>query len=175
MINGNIFRKAINEVMRAHGFTRKSSTWYQWSDEVIAVFNLQRSTFGNTYFLNIGFFLRASGAVDYPKEHDCHLRSRAEGIWPEEQLAVIELDNNDQHYLDDEVFLSELKCFIDQKVVALLLEGLAIPGLLAMLQRFREFRDCITVDGKHLLGFDDCLAGFDTQGQVSNGSDIDIG
>lgn len=163
MIDGNSLRKAINEVMRAHGFVRKGSTWYQSREDVVAVFNLQRSAFANTYFLNIGFFLPASGAVDSPKEQDCHLRSRAEEIWPEEQLAVIELDNNDQRDLDDEVFLSEFKCFIDQKVVPLLVEGLTIPGLLAILRRFRVFRDRITVDGRHLLGFDDCSAGFDTQ------------
>jgi hypothetical protein len=61
-------------------FLRKGSTWYRKLDDLIWVVNLQKSQYGRQYYVNIGVWLRELGDLEWPKEQECHVRSRIEAL-----------------------------------------------------------------------------------------------
>ena len=73
-------RLALADALGPAGFTRKSGSWFRRSDEVIEVVNLQRSQWGEPYYLNYALWLRALGELPFPGEHTCHVRWRAEDV-----------------------------------------------------------------------------------------------
>ena len=73
-------RDVVATVLRAAGFAKKGDGWYRESDEVLEVFNVQRSQFGGQHYLNYALWLKALGEPVYPKEHQCHIRLRADTV-----------------------------------------------------------------------------------------------
>jgi hypothetical protein len=81
----------------AGGMLKQSGSWYRASDEVITVLNLQKSQYSLSYYVNVGFWLRALGAEKYPKENKCHIRLRLETLLPdreEEIRALLDLERD---------------------------------------------------------------------------------
>ena len=72
-----IFIKAINPLLKAEGFKKAGSTWRREQDESIAVFNVQKSQWGDRlYYINIGTYFRKFGTETAPTENKCHVRTR---------------------------------------------------------------------------------------------------
>lgn len=76
MSQPRILVEAIGKPLKAAGFKKKANTWFLNNDETIAVLNLQRSSYGPQYYINVGLWLKPLGEVDIPKEHHCHIRCR---------------------------------------------------------------------------------------------------
>ena len=56
------FKNIFDEIAKANGFSKAFGGWYKESSECIAVLELQKSSFGNNYYLNIKIFIQ--GAFD---------------------------------------------------------------------------------------------------------------
>ena len=52
--------------------------WYMRTDEVIATCDLQKSQYGPSYYLNVGYYLRSSGDMTHPKSYECDISLRGE-------------------------------------------------------------------------------------------------
>lgn len=76
--------KNLREPLEGMGFKkdkRDTSTWQRKLKNVIQVFNLQTSWSSHEYFVNLGIFLRNKDRkMELPKELDCHVRERLEGL-----------------------------------------------------------------------------------------------
>lgn len=73
----NVVKATFGQVMKQYGFTRSSDGWYKNTADAILVANLQKSSYGPRYYINLAVWLRALGEVAYPKEYQCHIRLRA--------------------------------------------------------------------------------------------------
>lgn len=89
-------RGAFDEVLRPAGFVREGSTWRRVGNGVVGVVNLQRSSFGFNYMVNIGVFVKSLGYVpntvdrgDRPDEVDCHVRARYESLPSEDKQVAV--------------------------------------------------------------------------------------
>lgn len=70
-------KKAVSPLLRDHGFKRSGTTWRRDQPESIAVFNVQKSQWGEgTYYINLGMYFKALGADKLPTENKCHVRVR---------------------------------------------------------------------------------------------------
>lgn len=78
--NTRDLRKAIDEVLKTHGFALRRSTWYRHTPETILVFDLQKDDFGGQYYINLAIALLALNCVAYPREEHCHVRVRLESV-----------------------------------------------------------------------------------------------
>ena len=76
MDSPNPIIQAAAECGRTHGFEKRSSSWYRTEDETIAVYQVQRSSFGPQFYVNVALWLLPLGAHHYPKERECHIRTR---------------------------------------------------------------------------------------------------
>jgi hypothetical protein len=73
------FLSAFSKLMKKYDCIKKSNNWYFTSTECITVLNLQHSLFGRFYYVNISSYIKAINRDKlYPKEYDCHLRTRLE-------------------------------------------------------------------------------------------------
>ena len=138
MIDTRTLSAALSDELRPVGFVKKGATWYLRKQDVIAVLNLQKSNYDSTHFLNLGFWLREIDDVQNPKDEQCHVRTRAEEIWPTETPNIAELLTIDAT-CDDAERLAAIRSFTREKVLPLLLAGTTIPGLLALLENHDGF------------------------------------
>lgn len=119
----------LGSLLRPLGFKKSGSTWRLISDDVIAVLNIQKSQFDSAHFVNVGFWIRSLGDDTKPKPELCHVRGRAEGIWPDLGAQVVELmDIPDADVLDESRAEAIQKTFQDT-IVPLLQKGASTLGL----------------------------------------------
>jgi hypothetical protein len=71
------FKKAVNPLLKLHGFKRSGTTWRRDQLESIAVFNVQKSQWGDgVYYINLGTYFRSLGKETAPTENKCQVRVR---------------------------------------------------------------------------------------------------
>jgi hypothetical protein len=61
------FKKIFGEIAKENGFERAHEGWFKESPEVILVLDLQKSNFGNNYYLNIKLFIQGTFGNTYSK------------------------------------------------------------------------------------------------------------
>jgi hypothetical protein len=70
-------------MLRPAGFRKKVRNWRLETPETVAVVNLQRSRWGETYFLNFGILVKAIEVLTDPKHYQCHARIRLPELMPD--------------------------------------------------------------------------------------------
>lgn len=96
----NVLDQAMARFAQTHAMRRRGRDLFKVYKETIIVVNLQRSNFGNRYFINVGVYLReeADATLLNPSELDCQIRARLDS-----QLADRKDFNNINAVLDLEV------------------------------------------------------------------------
>lgn len=61
------FKKIFGEIAKKNGFERAYEGWFKESPEVILVLDLQKSNFGNNYYLNVKLFVQGTFGNTYSK------------------------------------------------------------------------------------------------------------
>jgi hypothetical protein len=87
----NPVKVGIESAMKGLPFRRKSTTWYHESEEAVVVLNVQKSNFGEQYYINLGALVKGLGSTREgipPRENECHLRLRIESLVPEKQELI---------------------------------------------------------------------------------------
>ena len=74
--------QAFDIVLKPNGFKRIGGNWFRTLNELIHVVNIQRSPWGNEFYVNIGVrFSQIIGLIEaknplQPKEYECQVRGR---------------------------------------------------------------------------------------------------
>jgi Domain of unknown function (DUF4304) len=93
----NRIKLGVDAVLGGAEFHRKSSTWYRDLNETVLVVEVQKSNFGEQYYLNLGVFVKGlvPGQKDKlpPKENECHIRFRIEALKPEDEAHFKQMLN----------------------------------------------------------------------------------
>ena len=80
MSKSNPIHQILKAVLMPIRFSRKGSSWYRRTQDVVQVVNLQKSQYGDQYYLNYALWLLALGDASFPREEMCHVRFRIEDI-----------------------------------------------------------------------------------------------
>ncbi len=121
MADSKLVKEALGAPLKEAGFKKKSDNWYWSNDEVVLLVNLQKSQYGDQYYVNGGVALKSLGSADFPKEHHCHIRFRLEDAMSAEKEKYVQ-----------SVFDLENDSFSDQqrkKEISRLVEDVALPIL----------------------------------------------
>jgi len=89
-------KAALGEVVESAGFRSRSGAWYRAVPVGLHVLDLQKSEWGNQYYVNLGIYASALGRSRSPKIHQCHFYTRAESLDPENAArwgAVMDLES----------------------------------------------------------------------------------
>jgi len=149
MINSRELKKVLNNELSQYGFHRKGSTWLLKKKEVIVLVNLQKSNYGEYYYINIGFLLRHIDDIQNPRVEFCHLQGRADGISENDTSLVSSLLDLESS-LDDENRINLFSLFIREKIIPLVLSGVTIQGLREIVKNHKEF--VVLRDAWEILG-----------------------
>jgi hypothetical protein len=82
MKTSNPIKLGIESALKAR-FLRKGSTWYREFEETVLVIELQKSNYGDEYYVNLGVFVKSLTPTPVklpPREYKCHIRCRAESL-----------------------------------------------------------------------------------------------
>jgi hypothetical protein len=92
-------------------FHRKGKTWSFADEEVVQLVNLQKSQWGNQYYINFAIWLNRLGQPPKDlREHQCHIRLRASALLDDDTLLKQALDLENQ--LDDRTRSEALKSIL---------------------------------------------------------------
>ena len=69
-MESNEFKKIVNELAKKGGFTSAFGGWFKESSESIVVLNLEKSNFGNLYYLYIKSFIQNAFGKNYSKSKE---------------------------------------------------------------------------------------------------------
>jgi hypothetical protein len=104
------------------------------------VVNLQKSAFGNQWYINIGFWIQAFGEVENPPESHCHIRLRITDL-PMADAAQLNDALGADEPMHDEMRREIVESHIKGKLLPFLREASTLEGLLQLL-REGAFRGC---------------------------------
>lgn len=104
MATSNPIREALSTLLKAHGFKNKSNSWYLDDEESVSVVNLQKSRYGDQYYINLGVAFKVLGVVGFPAAHKCHVSFRLEEAIPdaEQELYKAALNMENQSISPDD-------------------------------------------------------------------------
>jgi hypothetical protein len=144
-------RRLLNPV----GFEEVGALWVRTFPEVSQVVGLQKSNFGNQYYINLGIAIRALGIPEPIKEEVCHIRIQVEALL-DPASPVGQLLDLDQP-LSPEAREERLDATVSPAVSKFLAASRDIAGLRtlkasSLLSRafvHREARDLLEPNGRH--------------------------
>ena len=135
--------------LKSARFIKKSGSWYLENDETILVVNLQKSNYGDQYYVNLAVWVKALGDATYPKENKCHICLRIDSLVDEKAVKCF----------DGEKSLSQEK---RAALITGLMESKAIPFLM----------ECASLKGIGMQmasgGFEDALVNFRVEELIRN-------
>ena len=92
----NLYRQALyaalSPVLRADGYERRGPSWYRSGAETTRVVNLDKSTYGQQFYVNLAVALRGLSPDPFPAEHHCHVRFRLDEFVPDKARLQTILD-----------------------------------------------------------------------------------
>lgn len=143
---------ALGEVLREAGFSKKGDTWYRDNDEVLELFNLQKSQYGNQYYLNYALWLKALGPAAFPKEHQAHVSMRVEPT-VENSSLVAPLFDLEANVADREMMV---KSYLLEKLLPLAASCRSLASVRALYRAGRFSSAMVKLKAQALLFSDGC-------------------
>lgn len=130
MAERNVIQQEFDTFGKGAGMLKKSGTWYRTSDDVIQAMNLQKSQYGPSYYINIGWWLRSLGDAKFPTDNQWHIGTRLESLTTDRDSDIKLLLDLNSGIADDErgqrlrdLLTGELLPVLDQSTS---LEGLRL-------------------------------------------------
>lgn len=93
--------KVIDEALTPLGYTKRKNTWFLTQDETIRLVDLQKSQYGEKYYINLAIYLKNLGNLEYPPENLCHIRTRLEAIVSNKEDYESLLDGEKNENIDE--------------------------------------------------------------------------
>lgn len=102
----------LNDMLRPLGFKRKSNNWINEEFEIILIVNLQKSNYGNNYYINYGYILKSIPLDGIYM----HVSNRLCSSNPDIRININELLDFDNE-IKDEIREFELKKIIQSNLI----------------------------------------------------------
>lgn len=118
----------INSVVSERGFRKKGQSWYLKVNDVLQIVNLQKSQYGNQFYINFGVFLGKAEIEDKVKSNACHVQFRFNSVASvsENEKASLALDLDSSMSFEDRL---QIISVLIEKSLALFSEFNSKAGL----------------------------------------------
>jgi hypothetical protein len=113
MIDKLLFKKTIGLPLEKAGFKKRGQSWYLNGDDSIVIFNLQKCDWEDSYFFNLGIWLKALGEETFPKYNYTHMYYRLENFFPEEREILVGLNISTENIKS----LEKIEIFLESKAI----------------------------------------------------------
>lgn len=126
------FKSIVHPLMKANSFRRKGNSWYKTTAECIVLFNLQHSSYGKMFYINLAALLRKGDDILFPKEYQCDIRMR---------FPIMEIEGYSTQMILD------LESTIDEQLRSRLIENIINISIL-ILQKLESIDGIIELYGE---------------------------
>src|SRR6476646_8612696 len=106
------FIKYLDTILNPYGFVKKANYWYLNNKELIKVINVQKSDFGNMYYLNYGFIVSKLAEIN----PDMHIYNRLGSLDTRENIRIMDLFSFESK-IEDNQRQSEIKFYIENVII----------------------------------------------------------
>jgi hypothetical protein len=154
MKTANPIKLALERSLPSEGFKRKGSDWYLDTKESIVVVNLQKSNYGQQYYINIGIWLKALGDSRYPPEHKCHVTIRAGDLseeFSEEFSSKPSLLDLERTVMANDVRIEQLERLVRTGVLPWIRSCVTVAGLRAQLHSGARWTTGVKLKAREFL------------------------
>lgn len=120
MSNVKSIHQVIRESVGEYGFKKKSNSWFFLNSEVTQIINVQKSIYGEAFYINCGIGINQLEPKSFQKEVDCHIRARAssdvfmEDAEREEIKKLLDFSRDDVDYLTR---MNKFKYYLDSYIL----------------------------------------------------------
>jgi hypothetical protein len=76
-----LVQDALDNVLVTRGFRRRGSLWTRATNDVTQSVELQKSQYGEQFYLNVGLWLNALGTLERVRDTDMHIRLRPDTLF----------------------------------------------------------------------------------------------
>ena len=95
-------RKVVGNRLRQYGFQCVKNAYYYFNNDLIAVIELQKSGYGNSYYINFGFLAKEIHPdLQFPKTNVCDIMGRLPLPPHNEDVGNYDLENSSPLFWDD--------------------------------------------------------------------------
>lgn len=130
------FVKYLNDIFKAYGFVKKGNYWFCENDVLKKVINLQKSRFGNSYYLNFGYVLKNVNLQNLMM----HVYNRLGSLSADENRRIKELLNFELD-IEDEQRKTELEYYIKENMLETLKRTNSEQDILDDLKKRKHLND----------------------------------
>jgi hypothetical protein len=116
-------------MLKAKGFRKTGATWHRDGNRLVQVFNIQKSQWGDQFYLNVGIYLRDLGNEARPTEYRCHVRCRAERLLGDGEFADLRECLDFDRPLDRDQRYARLQQIVAERVLPWLDENRTLESL----------------------------------------------
>lgn len=119
-------KKALESALGAYlveeGFRKKASSWYRQAEEALQVVDLQKSTYGLQFYLNLCCVPSGMDVegMPTPKEHKCPIRIRLTAAFPEQRDEIEEIFDLERTSITDLTRKQRIARLMREKVLPFL-------------------------------------------------------
>ncbi|MBO4232715.1 DUF4304 domain-containing protein [Riemerella anatipestifer] len=105
------FKKVFGNIAKENYFTSSIGIWYKDSDRIIVTLSLQKSNYGDYFYLNIKIFIKGIFGIEY--KIDKSLKNDTGDIFLRSPKEYDEYFNFENNLIDDERINGVIKIFND--------------------------------------------------------------
>jgi hypothetical protein len=121
-----VIQRAFEGPLKQEGFQKKSGSWYLNGFETVVVANLQKSNYGEQYYVNLAIWLKALGDDLFPKEHKCHIRLRLGSLVGQQPLRCFDMDDTS---ITEAARDTSIRTVVEREVIPFLKECSTLKGI----------------------------------------------
>ena len=149
--NTKQLERALSDMLKNSHFKKKGTSWYLDGTDCTGVLNLQKSSWGGQYYINLGVSAKALQASPFPKESQCDIRVRLTELVENKDLLVKSLDLENQT-LDPATRIKTLENGIKTVALAFLTETQSFQGIRELVAQRKLKTFMMNLKIKKLLG-----------------------
>ena len=87
--------RAVDNILKPLGFTKTGRVWRRHHAESIDVIGLQKSSYGENVYINLGILFSALERLNNPSPADCHVQVRLNRVHPDPEMVDRVLSGGD--------------------------------------------------------------------------------
>ena len=95
------FNKIFDNFLIQKGFQKKSGQYYLSSQNIILVVSLQKSSYSNSYYINLGYSFKSILENQFPKQVESHIKIRFGNLKSKSVSLLFELDKLSNPQLEE--------------------------------------------------------------------------
>ena len=153
MINNKTLVSSLNKFLSRYHFIKRSISWYFDEGTIIKVVNLQKSQYGSLYYVNLSIYLKdLNGDVKFPKEDECHIRTRMNNKFVNTPIDYNYLFDLEKVDISEEKFEDMLKQCVTINIIPQLDLIKSKDGLLKIAQTNPAIINMVPLNVKAYLG-----------------------